>query len=208
MATEVEKTLLEPYIGPVPFETKDEALFFGRDGESDELLSLAVAHPVVLMYAQSGAGKTSLLNANLLPKLKKEGYDVLPTARVQGTECGPRTNIYVFNTLMSWSDGAIPPAKLETMSLQGFLEGRIHQKNNVNWELPRFVTFDQFEELFTAYPQRWQERKDFFLQIRDALEKDYLLRVVRLNSERFPRFGYPALIQIAWTLQVAQNSML
>jgi WD40 repeat protein len=184
MATEIE-TPLEPYIGPVPFETKDAALFFGRDSEADELLSLAVAHPVVLMYAQSGAGKTSLLNANLIPKLRKEGYDILPVARVQGTECDSRTNIYVFNTLMSWSDGTLTGSQLLKTSLRDFLDGRAHQKNDVNWELPRFLIFDQFEELFTAYPHRWQERKDFFIQIRDALEADYLLRVIFAMREDY-----------------------
>ena len=185
MLTELETTQLEPYVGPVPFEAKDQALFFGRDSESDELMSLAIAHPVLLMYAQSGAGKTSLLNANFVPKLKKEGYEVLPIARVQGNDCDAGTNIYVFNTLMSWAEGKVDPRQLARMTLVDFLLTRVHQKNNVEWELPRFLIFDQFEELFTAYPQRWQERKEIFMQIRDALEKDYLLRVVFAMREDY-----------------------
>jgi WD40 repeat protein len=185
MVIELGTTQLEPYVGPVPFEAKDEAVFFGREGESDELLSLAIAHPVVLMYAQSGAGKTSLLNANFVPKLKKESYEVLPIARVQGNDCDAGTNIYVFNTLMNWAEGKVDPRQLARMTLVDFLRTLVHQKNNVEWELPRFLIFDQFEELFTAYPQRWQERKEFFMQIRDALEKDYLLRVVFAMREDY-----------------------
>ena len=59
----------QPYVGPRPFERKDQTLFFGRDREADDLLSLVVAYEAVLFYAQSGAGKTSLINAGLLPFL-------------------------------------------------------------------------------------------------------------------------------------------
>ena len=76
---------LQPYVGPRPFERKDQALFFGRDREARELLSLVVAHEAVLLYAQSGAGKTSLLNARLIPLLEEKGFQVLPTARVRGS---------------------------------------------------------------------------------------------------------------------------
>jgi WD40 repeat protein len=185
MVTELEPTPREPYVGPVPFEAKDKALFFGRENENEEILSLAIAHPVLLVYAQSGAGKTSLLNANFVPKLRQEGYEVLPVARVQGNDCDARTNIYIFNTLISWAEGRVDAQQLARMSLSDFLDRREHQKNNVDWELPRFLIFDQFEELFTAYPQRWQERKEFFEQIRDALEKDYLLRVIFAMREDY-----------------------
>jgi hypothetical protein len=58
--------------------------FFGRDDETDELLSLLLGHKVVLVYAQSGAGKTSLLNAKIIPELEENGLHVLPVARVEG----------------------------------------------------------------------------------------------------------------------------
>ena len=66
----------QPYVGPRPFERNDldQAMFFGRDYEADELVSLVFAHQVVLFYAQSGAGKTSLLNAGLIPLLEKEEF--------------------------------------------------------------------------------------------------------------------------------------
>src|SRR5438046_5598196 len=72
-----------PYIGPRPFERADLPRFFGRDREMRQLLSLVVAHRVVLLYASSGAGKTSLLNAGLLPLLEEEeGFEAFAPARV------------------------------------------------------------------------------------------------------------------------------
>jgi hypothetical protein len=45
------------------------------------------------------------------------------------------------------------------------------------------VIFDQFEELFTFYPERWQDREGFFVRVSDALEGDPLLRVVFVMRE-------------------------
>ncbi|MCH7748851.1 MAG: ATP-binding protein, partial [Acidobacteria bacterium] len=54
-----------PYIGPLPFGREDADLFFGRVREVDDLVSLTFAHRAVLLYAESGAGKSSLINAGL-----------------------------------------------------------------------------------------------------------------------------------------------
>src|SRR5215213_5446550 len=76
----------EPFIGPRPFQEKDRDFFFGRRHEAIELASLIAAHPLMLLYAQSGAGKTSLLNASLIGMLRDDEIDVLPLARVRGKE--------------------------------------------------------------------------------------------------------------------------
>lgn len=73
-----------PFQGPRPFGKDDKDWFFGRDDETDEVLSLILGHKVVLVYAQSGAGKTSLLNAKIIPELEENELHVLPVARVGG----------------------------------------------------------------------------------------------------------------------------
>ena len=116
-----------PYIGPLPFLRRHRDLFFGRENEVSELLSLVISHRVLLLYAQSGAGKTSLLNAGLVPVLEEEGFEVLPLARVaglipEGIEPRKIPNLYVFNTLMSWSESEdVDPGKLLQKSLADFL---------------------------------------------------------------------------------------
>jgi len=78
---------LEPYIGPRPFkrDKDDQSRFFGRNVESNEIVSLITSHRLVLVYAQSGAGKTSIFNAQVTPILENYGFEVLPMARVQTT---------------------------------------------------------------------------------------------------------------------------
>ena len=50
-----------PYVGPQPFTTAQSAFFFGRRVEIDVLSDLVMARKAVLLFAQSGAGKTSLM---------------------------------------------------------------------------------------------------------------------------------------------------
>jgi putative ribosome biogenesis GTPase RsgA len=56
-----------PYVGPRPYERGDRHTFYGREREARDLLALILAEPIVLFYAASGAGKTSLLNAKIIP---------------------------------------------------------------------------------------------------------------------------------------------
>src|SRR5260370_1039220 len=76
-ASDARDDLANPYVGPRPFETAHKKLFFGRNQEADMLLSLTIAERVVLFHAQSGAGKSSLVNAKLIPGPEEQGYLVL-----------------------------------------------------------------------------------------------------------------------------------
>ncbi len=179
-----------PYVGPRPFEQHERRLFFGRDWEADELVALVIAHPVTLLYAESGAGKSSLLNARILPKLEdEEACEVLPVARVRGDiPPGIRTeqidNLYAFNTLLRWTEeSAVTPPQLVNLSLAEFLKSRPHQSDQEGDPALRVLVFDQFEELFTFYPERWPEREKFFEQINQALTDDRLLRVLLVIRE-------------------------
>ena len=73
--------LLKPYVGPRPFErtAEDQARFFGRNQEAKQIISLILSHPITLVYSQSGAGKTSLFNAQILPSLEEYEFQVLPS---------------------------------------------------------------------------------------------------------------------------------
>jgi len=69
-----------PYIGPRAFKTGET--LYGREREVMDLLDLLIAERIVLLYSPSGAGKTSLVQAALIPQLEAEGFAVLPVIRV------------------------------------------------------------------------------------------------------------------------------
>ena len=178
-----------PYVGPRPFQTDDRGRFYGRDGEINQLVPLLYAHRLTVLFAQSGAGKTSLLNAGVLPVLiEDEGFEVLGrndgsgnSTRVSGVsakeaEAAGVRNIYTYNALSGWLPTDQAPAGGATLA--SFLAQRDHLADAAGDPAPRLAIFDQFEEVFTAYPDRWQERDDFFRQLREALDADPMLRIV------------------------------
>jgi WD40 repeat protein len=69
-----------PYVGPRPFRAGET--LYGRDHELRRLLDLLIAERLVLLHAPSGAGKSSLVHAALAPRLRAEGFAVLPPIRV------------------------------------------------------------------------------------------------------------------------------
>jgi len=183
-----------PFVGPRPFETEDRDRFFGRTRELEELLSLIIAHRAILVYAQSGAGKTSLLKAGVIPRLVQQGHKVLPPARVHGLlpvdlSAEKVANIFVFHALQHWAaDGCHGPSaeKCAQTTLAEFLKTHVPPcRPDEESAAPMVIVFDQFEEFFTANAHRWQERAPFFKQLSQALEEMPTLKVVFVMREEY-----------------------
>lgn len=122
-----------PYIGPRAFKRHDSHLFYGRERDLRKLLNLIIAERIVLLHSPSGAGKSSLINAALIPALEEEKFRVLPVMRVNRVL--PPTasanikvaNRYVFSALLSLEECLpkklrTPLEKLAEMSLAQYLE--------------------------------------------------------------------------------------
>lgn len=172
-----------PYVGPYAFEERDADFFFGRARESQILPSMVMSERVTLFFAQSGAGKTSLLNARLVPALKAEGFDVLPVTRVSGelpSGLAP-DNLYAFNTVWSLTGSQEDPRALRSLSLDEYL--RFDGFEDEATAPRRVLILDQFEEVLTTHPDRWKEREDFFLQLRQSLLDDPMLSMVLVMRE-------------------------
>jgi WD40 repeat protein len=58
-----------PFPGLRPFEFGESHLYFGRDGQSDQLIRKLAAMRFVAVVGTSGSGKSSLVRAGLLPDL-------------------------------------------------------------------------------------------------------------------------------------------
>lgn len=179
-----------PYVGPRPFTADDEAVFFGRETEACEILSLVLAYPAVVLYSESGAGKTSLLNARIVPGLIERGCEVIGPVRVSadfGEEfvSGADVNVYTLSSLLLMDRETKDISKLARMTLREYLDQRPKPETPHAIRPPRVVIFDQFEELFTTRPERWQDRSRFMEDIGNALEADSRLRVVFALREEF-----------------------
>lgn len=63
-----------PYKFFSAYETGDHAAFFGRQEATFALLGEVLQRPLVVLHGPSGIGKTSLVNAGLVPELLSHGY--------------------------------------------------------------------------------------------------------------------------------------
>jgi WD40 repeat protein len=62
-----------PFRGIRPFRSADRAIFFAREAETAELADLVTVYRGVLVYGDSGTGKSSLVNAGLIPVVDELG---------------------------------------------------------------------------------------------------------------------------------------
>src|SRR5438132_14341042 len=79
-----------PYKGLRSYETEDAHLFHGRADATERLLAKLLSSRTTILHAPSAAGKTSIINARLIPGLEARGWMVVrvragddPTASVR-----------------------------------------------------------------------------------------------------------------------------
>ncbi len=170
-----------PYVGPRSFET-GEALY-GRDRELRTLSALLIAERIVLLHSPSGAGKTSLLRAGLLPRLREENFSILPMIRVNiDLPADVTANRYLFSTLLSLEEGfpaekRLPLSELATLTLDAYLDQRFPDTSQLTPDTltpdtpapATLLVFDQFEEVLTISAADRDGKLAFFTQLGAAL---------------------------------------
>jgi WD40 repeat protein len=163
-----------PYVGPRAFKTGEK--LYGRDMELRDLLDLLIAERIVLLYSPSGAGKSSLIQAGLVPELEEESFRVLPTARVNlepPTSLAPDTptNRYVLSVLLSLEEALTdeqrtPLEQLASMRLDEYLDQCPKEAGMPDTEV---LVFDQYEEILSLNPTDQDDKAEFFSQVGAAL---------------------------------------
>src|SRR3954471_21860059 len=60
---------MKRYPGPRPFLFEDQEIFFGRKKEVEFLTALVLNNKTTVLQGKSGYGKSSLINAGIIPEL-------------------------------------------------------------------------------------------------------------------------------------------
>ena len=63
-----------PWLGLASFTEETRQYFYGREEEVGELSRRVQRKLLTVLFGQSGLGKTSILNAGIVPRLRLEGY--------------------------------------------------------------------------------------------------------------------------------------
>lgn len=103
----MEETKHSRYPGIRSFEPHERKQFFGRRRETRELHDLIKSERFMVLFAKSGIGKTSLLNAGIIPLLKQDIYHPIGV-RFQGKGEG--------------GDAALTPAETLRKSIEAVAE--------------------------------------------------------------------------------------
>ena len=173
------RTRVNPFPGPRAYRRNDEEYFFGRSEEVDELTALVLSSSATLLYAPSGAGKSSLLQAGITPHLEhKFGFVVLPTVHLGAAvhadtaKCTANRFTRTVCEAVTEAGRAVPEDIAEAAA--------VHRRGPSGRVL---LILDQFEAIFTD-SSLWQERDDFFVALTRALEQNTWLRaIIGLRSD-------------------------
>ena len=154
------------YPGAQPFRDDELArqTFFGRGAAAIALADQILAHRLVVVYAKSGVGKTSLLNAGVAPLLRDAGK--LPLfLRVNDIEHAILPA--VFNGMAAETKRQnIEFVPGDRSSLWSFLKTSRFWRDDIL--LTPVLVLDQFEELFTLQSDEAREQFSFRAQLRGA----------------------------------------
>ncbi len=169
------RILSGPYVGPRPFRTAEADRFFGRSSEALDLGSSWPAERVTVLHGRPGVGKTSLLNAGVLPQLAaKANVDLLPVGRLVHQAARPvvtsqSDNAYRYTLLSSWAPFGEPPGARTTV--REFLASRPGLSKARGEPYSVLAAIDQFEEIFTAFPARDDEREQLIDELGAAVRE-------------------------------------
>lgn len=65
---------LHPWLGLASFSEDTRSFFYGREEEVGELSRRVQRKLLTVLFGQSGLGKTSILRAGIVPRLRGQGY--------------------------------------------------------------------------------------------------------------------------------------
>ena len=159
----------DPYPGLRPFESDEWQIFFGRESMIDDVIGRMARQRLVFIHGASGSGKSSLVRAGVLPKLRfrhlRYGAEWLTcTMRPSG---GPLWNLaHEFAKLEERADDTHRVGEIIRLfnrrgatlaKVAGALSGLAGKR--------LCILVDQFEELFRFERETSREEAELFVRL-------------------------------------------
>src|ERR1700722_14446456 len=142
-----------PWLGLASFTEETRAYFFGRDEEVAELARRVQRKLLTVLFGQSGLGKTSILRAGLVPRLRTQGYCPVYVRIAYGREA-PEPAEQIKQAIARSARRAGEWTQAGVASDGESLWEYMHHRDDVLQDadgksLIPLLIFDQFEEIFT-----------------------------------------------------------
>jgi tetratricopeptide (TPR) repeat protein len=183
------------YPGSRPFNDTelDRRLFFGREAETKYIFHSILVENLFVLFARSGMGKTSLLNAGLMEWLRQKEF--LPMViRFNNREISPLDSVYsgIEEAVKQRNEQVAPEDRIDREPGEKDTPWQ-YFKTAVFWtaddkRLIPVLILDQFEEFFTMHSP--EPRKAFIEQLAD-LVRGRVPRALRKTFKSDPQFHFP-----------------
>ncbi|WP_410582708.1 trypsin-like peptidase domain-containing protein [Amycolatopsis sp. lyj-108] len=168
-----------PYPGLRPFTSADEGIFVGREDDVERLLSMVETETLALVVGPSGIGKSSLVNAGLIPRWRASG-GIAVTIRPGPSTARPRESILLDLEAALRVKTGQDVWDLGTAS-GGLIEAVARRAGAIDTSI--LIHFDQFEELLAG--TRADERAgliDFLFPVsRDVSQRCRVVATMRAD---------------------------
>jgi WD40 repeat protein len=169
----------EPFRYLEAFGERDAGWFFGRERETGRLVRLLERRTLAAVVGASGAGKSSLVQAGLVPRLRRRGVRVLTM----------RPGARPFERLCELAGDGVLPAPAELACRPGVLAEALRAQATV-------VIVDQLEELYTQVADTDARRAFADALVAVAAAGDPLRLVVTLREDYLGRVAEsPSLLE-------------
>lgn len=176
---------ISPYPGIKPFSFGERNVFFARVREIRALIRLIVLHRGVLLYSESGTGKSSFINAGLMKRAIEENYQP-ERIRIQPQSDGE----IIVERISVNADSTLPylPSIFSeddeqdriVMSVDTFLE-TLTVKGKGNFPL---LIFDQFEEWITLFEEGKKRKRANRFKFSQKKVKNAIVEII--NDHTLP----------------------
>jgi streptogramin lyase len=160
-----------PYLGLDTFQETHAEFFFGRQAVVDRILNrLRQGSRFLTIIGASGSGKSSIIQAGLIPQLKKGMV--------------PRSDFWEVIVLRPVNDSLIDLIHQTSASENNTLQEQVGTWLRMHPELERYVIIvDQFEEIFM--PDAEARRQSFLDQITQVLQSSLPVSVILVMRDDF-----------------------
>ncbi|WP_133510916.1 TIR domain-containing protein, partial [Candidatus Thiosymbion oneisti] len=179
-----------PYRGLEIFREQDAAFYYGREAFTERLVEAVLSRNLVAVVGPSGSGKSSLVQAGLLPKLRRQ-RPPNPTWDAATFTPGERPDHRLAAALLPLLEPDLGKTDQEIQATKlgkALAGGDAHLESIVERLLKEaagtdrlLLVADQFEELFTTTPD--VHRGPFLDRLLQALERAPLTLVVTLRAD-------------------------
>jgi hypothetical protein len=146
-----------PFRGLLPFREEDAPFFFGRQNSTEQLIAAVTRHSLVAVMGASGSGKSSVVSAGLVPRLRSDRETAWEVVTMVPTD---RPLHSLLNTLspLLWPeiDDEVSRREMSNVRTDSLKSGTLSLRDVTEIALKKqpgtqrmLLIVDQWEELYT-----------------------------------------------------------